>query len=138
MLKSVHFFGSFFLITSPLLMTTADYSLAEPLPQPPSVEQSEQQTRREYKFKAPNAAPSNFPSPSREHSKLYRVQINRSSKRALLLVQTIKPNAFIKESENIIQAGLFSNQSNARELVQTLLDRGINAEIVPVSQSQVR
>lgn len=120
-------------MTNILLVATTGSSVAEPLPPAPPPEQSKQQNRQQYEFQAPTTPKSNFPSNSTT-DRLYRVQINNTSYVSLFLVRGVEPDAFIPENRNIIQAGLFSKQSNAKQLVKTLSQRGIDAEIVTVSK----
>jgi len=139
MLNPLNCFGRFLLATPILLVASAGSTIAEPLPPPPSADQSQQQNRQEYEFKAPSTPVPNSPSDSKAGSttdRLYRVQINNTSYVSLFLVRGVEPDAFIPEEGNIIQAGLFSKQSNAKQLMQTLSQRGIDAEIVPVSGSE--
>lgn len=137
MLKTINDLGRFFVVTNLLLVAGAGSTLAQSLPPAPKVDQSQEPTPQEYKFQAPTTPNPSSPNQSKAGStgdRLYRVQIDNTSYVSLFIVRGVEPDAFIPDNRDIIQAGLFSNPSNAQELVQSLSLQGINAEIVPVSQ----
>jgi hypothetical protein len=86
---------------------------------------------REYNFQAP-------PSPSTRSrrfsatSNLYRVDIFGDNPSLLSQVQQIEPTAFVRR-EGVIQAGIFSNETNARSRVRELSALGIRSQITPLA-----
>lgn len=86
----------------------------------------------EIQSPVPASQPPETQSPSRLPARLYRVEIPGSSGLLLTQVQRIEPNAFIREIEGVIQAGLFSEEGNAQEFVSTLKNQGIQARVVVV------
>lgn len=100
------------------------------LPQLPSNNGSNQ---RELEFEAP--APS-APAPTRyKPSRLfgprsmYRVDIYGDSPLLLAQVQRIVPDAFVRQRDRTIQAGIFSDQSYAQERIRLLDGQGIRAQV---------
>ncbi len=117
-------FGQTFLLANAFLLSMATSSLAQStLPPPPTNEQDEDV----YQFEAPSNAPSNT---------LFRVQVYGSSEQLLTLVRRVEPSAFVRSGENVIQAGLFAETENAQELVRSLSEQGIEADIVEIAQRQ--
>ncbi len=115
-------------------------SLSQTLPPPPPQENSV-----EYEFEAPSysspSPPESSPPNNSNNSNantLFRVQIYGTSKRVLSLVRRVEPEAFVPEGENIIQAGLFSERSRARSLVEDLSQQGVQADIIRIQNSQSR
>lgn len=85
---------------------------------------------REFNFQAPPA-----PIPSREPtvtSNLYRVDIDGNSPFVLSQVRQIEPQAFVRQAEGVIQAGVFTNAYNAESRVRVLAQQGIRAKVIPI------
>ena len=89
---------------------------------------------REIELQSPTPAsqPPESQFPSRVPARLYRVEIPGSSGLLLTQVQRIEPNAFIRGTEGVIQAGLFSEEGNAQAFVSNLRTQGIQARVVAV------
>lgn len=88
---------------------------------------------REFNFQAPPP-----PIPSREPtvtSNLYRVDIDGDSPFVLSQVRQIEPQAFVRRGERVIQAGVFTNSYNAESRVRVLAERGIRAQVIPITGS---
>lgn len=85
---------------------------------------------RELNFQAP--PPSRTVAPTRT-ANLYRVDIAGDSSWLLAQVQQIEPDAFIREEEGVIQAGVFADRYNAQSRVQVLQAQGIPAQITTVA-----
>jgi len=83
---------------------------------------------RAFEFRAPSAV-SESPVARRYHT----VRTPRSSPALLARVRSLNPNAFIPQGRNFIQAGLFTELENARELVKALERRDIPARMLTVS-----
>jgi hypothetical protein len=49
----------------------------------------------------------------------------------LAQVQQIEPQAFIRQGEGLIQAGVFASERNAQSRVRALADLGIRAQVIP-------
>jgi len=129
MLKTLNCFGHSFLVIHSLLLFSGSSALAQMLPPPPPEEDQEV-----YQFNAPDYSPST-PIPSNSGSDtMFRVQVYGNSEELLSLVRRIEPDAFVPEGKNVIQAGLFFEAMNARELVESLSKRGIRAEIIEVAK----
>lgn len=142
MLKTLNSFGRSFLLANSFLLLTGTISLGQSIPPPPPAENSSNE--EVYQFQAPSTnSPSSFPAPDNRNSTpatntLFRVQIYGSSEQLLSLVRRVEPDAFVRDGKNVIQAGLFSDAVNARELVQSLSKQGIQADIVPIAKTQNR
>ncbi len=129
MLKTLNCFGRSVLVIQSLLLFSSSSTLAQRLPPPPTEEDQEV-----YQFNAPDYAPS-APAPSNSGSDtMFRVQVYGNSEELLSLVRRVEPDAFVPEGKNVIQAGLFFEAMNARELVESLSKRGIRAEIIEVAK----
>ena len=86
---------------------------------------------REFNFQAPPS-----PIPPREPtraSNLYRVDIDGDSSFVLSQVRQIEPQAFVRRGEGVIQAGVFTNAYNAESRVRVLAERGIRAQVTPIT-----
>ncbi|AFZ44488.1 hypothetical protein PCC7418_2339 [Halothece sp. PCC 7418] len=118
MLKALNCFGRSLLVFNSLLLLSTSSTTAQTLPPPPTAQDV-------YQFNAPNHPNSQT---------LFRVQIYGNSEQLLSLVRRVEPDAFVPEGKNIIQAGLFSDAINARELVQSLSEQGITADIIEVAK----
>jgi hypothetical protein len=90
-------------------------------------------TGREFNFQAPNP-PIQPLRPSRltPDSNFYRVDILGDSPALLRRVQRIEPQAFVREGEGVIQAGVFADSFNAQSRIRALEARGIRAEVIPI------
>jgi len=132
--KTRNYFGHTVVFVNAFLLLTATSNLAQsPLPPPPKSDQDQDV----YQFEAPDSTlppPNSNSSPAAET--LFRVQVYGSSEQLLALVRRVEPSAFVRPGENVIQAGLFSETENAQELVRSLSEQGIQADIVEISQSQ--
>ena len=64
---------------------------------------------------------------------LYRVEVNGNSPALLQQVRSIEPRAFIRKSERVIQAGVFSQQLSANRRANDLRSRGISARIITLN-----
>ena len=76
-----------------------------------------QQHREEYIFQAPNTIKNS-----------YRIEVLGKSKLILQQVRAVESKAFIKG--NVIQVGIFSEEANARELVEQLALKGLWVRIL--------
>ena len=86
---------------------------------------------RELDFRAPNR-----PIPSRTPTStlsLYRVDIFGDSPLLLSQVQRIEPDAFVRQDEGIIQAGVFADEFNAQSRVRELESQGFRARVTPIT-----
>jgi len=101
---------------------------ASPLP-PASPNQPPAQ--REFNFQAPN--PPILPSRATPASNLYRVDIFGDSPLLLSQVQQLDPEAFVRQGEGVIQAGVFADQFNAQSRVRALEAQGIRARVTIVA-----
>lgn len=88
------------------------------MPAPPQVQ--------EFNFEAPRSSSS-----YQSNTQQYRVEVPTSDPLMLATVKKIEPTAFMKGDR--IQAGLFSQQSNAQNLQDNLQAKGIKADIVTVA-----
>ncbi len=66
-------------------------------------------------------------------NQLFRVEVSSNSAEALAKIQEIEPLAFIRAGENVIQAGLFQQQYQAKERVQELTKQGFSAQIITLN-----
>ena len=48
-------------------------------------------------------------------------------------VRQIEPQAFVRRGEGVIQAGVFTNAYNAESRVRVLAERGIRAQVTPIT-----
>lgn len=94
-------------------------------------------TGREVDFQA---SPAKQPPPAKQSAtptqpESYLVYINQSSALKLQQVQTLEPTAFVRQYQgrSIIQAGVFSQNSNALNLANTLEFNGIDARIISLT-----
>jgi len=127
MLKTIDYFGRSLLIANSALLFAASSVLGQTLPPPPTEEDV-------YQFNAPDHSPSRPNRSNPEQNTLFRVQVYGNSEQLLSLVRRVEPEAFVPKGKDIIQAGLFSERVNARELVESLSEQGIRADIIEVSQ----
>lgn len=86
---------------------------------------------REFNFQAPN--PPILPSRPTPVSNLYRVDIFGDSSLLLSQVQQLEPEAFVRQGEGVIQAGVFADQFNAQSRVRALEAQGIRARVTIVA-----
>ena len=85
---------------------------------------------REFNFQAPSS-----PIPARgptSASNLYRVEVDGYSSILLSQVRQIEPEAFVRQGQGVIQAGVFSDENNAQLRVRELAARGIRAQVIPL------
>lgn len=66
-------------------------------------------------------------------NQLFRVEVSSNSAEALAKIQEIEPLAFIRAGENVIQAGLFQQQYQAKQRVQDLTKQGFSAQIITLN-----
>ena len=135
MLKTLPCFGHSFLLVNCCLFLSVTTTVAQIPPPPPAEGEGDV-----YQFQAPNTSPTN-PVPrnnSTSSNPLFRVQVYGSSEQLLSLVRRIEPDAFVRDGKNVIQAGLFSDAVNAIQLVQSLSEQGIEADIIKIPRSQSR
>jgi hypothetical protein len=66
-------------------------------------------------------------------NQLFRVEVRSNSTEALAKIQEIEPLAFIRAGENVIQAGLFQQQYQAKQRVQELTRQGFSAQIITLN-----
>jgi hypothetical protein len=66
-------------------------------------------------------------------NQLFRVEVRSNSTEALAKIQEIEPLAFIRAGENVIQAGLFQQQYQAKQRVQELTKQGFSAQIITLN-----
>lgn len=140
MLNTIKFFSSSFILANVVLFGSQSHSLAQILPPPPPASESSAQGNDVYQFQAPTNTPSpsprqNNPTPSNKNT-LFRVQVYGNSEQLLSLVRRVEPNAFVRDGQAVIQAGLFSDAVNAIQLVQSLSEQGIEADIIKITKSQ--
>lgn len=110
--------------TPPSSLPTFGFPSSSPSPLPPPA-------GREFNYQAPPPPqPSRTPAPT---ASFYRVDIYGDSPRLLAQVQQVAPDAFVREGEGVIQAGVFSDPTNARTRVRDLEARGLRARITTVA-----
>jgi len=83
---------------------------------------------RAFEFRAPSAV-SGSPVAERYHA----VRTRQSGPELLAQVRSLNPQAFSPQGRDFIQAGLFTQLENARELVKTLEQRDIPAQMLTVN-----
>ena len=91
-----------------------------------------------------NSEPINIPvTPSRvnnnsapKKNRLYRVEIIGDSPTLLAQVQRFEPQAFIRSGEGVIQAGLFSQKENARNLLDKFKEQGLRGKVIAFNPSK--
>jgi len=66
-------------------------------------------------------------------NQLFRVEVKSNSAAALAKIKEIEPLAFIRAGENVIQAGLFQQQYQAKQRVQELTKQGFSAQIITLN-----
>ncbi len=97
---------------------------------------------RVLEFRPPRELPPQTPTPpsptpqvtnrTNKNKKTYRVEVRGDSALILAQVRRIEPQAFVRSGEGKIQAGLFREKKNARELVEELEAYGLQARVVRV------
>lgn len=90
-------------------------------------------SEREFNFQAPSS-----PLPSRrptQNSNLYRVDIDGDSLLLLSQVRQIEPQAFVRQRDGVIQAGVFADRYNAESRVRVLAAQGIRAQVTAIASS---
>ncbi len=93
------------------VLTSNNMIQAQKLPDPPNVPS-------DRVYEAPN--------------NLYRIYVNGNSADLLKLVRSVDPEAFIRNDQNVIQVGLYSDFNNAQSRVLELEKKGIPALMNPV------
>lgn len=117
---------------SPALPSSPIPTFDVPTSPTPSVTPNDAATEREFNFQASPSAPTSLPSTrSTAPYNLYRVDIVGNNPLLLTQVQQIEPQAFIRQGEGLIQAGVFANESNAQSRVRALAALGIRAQVIP-------
>lgn len=104
-------------------------------------------TVREFTFQAPSdnstaststiniSSPSPSTSnPSTVNARFYRVEVSATDEEILEQVKAIEPFAFWEKEQQIVYAGRFHQKDQAQQRVQELTEKGLSAQIVPVSQ----
>ncbi len=118
-----------------------------PLEVPVASPQTEpSQPIREFTFQAPS---DNTPEPAETSIKLpvasptttipvkanfYRVEVAATDESILEQVRDIEPFAFFEREHQVVYAGRFHQQDQAQQRVQELTQKGLSAQVVPVSQ----
>lgn len=64
---------------------------------------------------------------------LYRVQVLGNSPQLLAQVKKIEPLAFVRTTDNTIQAGTFPEASLAQQRIHLLAQQGVNAQLMTAS-----
>ncbi|PNW33974.1 UNVERIFIED_CONTAM: hypothetical protein BEN50_18435 [Euhalothece sp. KZN 001] len=140
MLKTINCFGRSFLFANSVVLVTASNSLAQFIPPPPPMVETREQNQEVYQFEAPRNSPSPLPKPRQSSpsnaNTLFRVQVYGNSEQLLSLVRRVEPDAFVRDGKDAIQAGLFSDAVNAIQLVQSLSEQGIEADIIKIRKPQ--
>ncbi len=72
------------------------------------------------------------PSPAPSNPGLYRVQVLGNSPQLLAQVRKIEPLAFVRTTDNTIQAGTFPEASLAQQRIHLLAQQGVNAQLMTV------
>jgi hypothetical protein len=86
---------------------------------------------RELDFRVPNQAiPPRAPAST---LRLYRVDIFGDSPLLLSQVQRIEPDAFVRQDEGVIQAGVFADEFNAQSRVRALRAQGFQAGVTTIT-----
>ncbi|AFY37620.1 hypothetical protein Lepto7376_1267 [[Leptolyngbya] sp. PCC 7376] len=96
-----------------------------PIAQPPALS--------EFNFEAPKATTS--PRTITNFTDGYRVEVPKNDALTLAAVQRVQPDAFLRGDR--IQAGLFSEKDNARNLQADLREQGISAKVVKVDEDDI-
>ncbi len=122
--------------------TAAPVRVADTLPPPPLVEFGRDPAAasppalpstpvRETVFQAPLPATGKTPKLNPSGFKRYRVYVNGASPYLLQQVRAVEPGAFIQRygDRQVIQAGVFNDETGARQRVTTLAAQGIQAGI---------
>lgn len=101
------------------------------VPASPSPSASPMSPGRELNFQAPKPSiPLRTTTPV---DNLYRIDVLGDSASLLDQVKQIEPEAFVREEEGVIQAGVFTDQSNAQARVRALADQGIRAKVTTIA-----
>lgn len=66
---------------------------------------------------------------------IYRVEVMTGDPFVFARVQSLVPDAFVRQPEGIIQAGAFSQEMNALQLTQNLALEGISSRVVRIETS---
>lgn len=94
-------------------------------PNPPSSQFRE----REYNFQAP-------PSRSlKSNSQGYRVYIQGDNRVLLQQIRNIDPEAFVRQGEGVIQAGLYYDKARAEQRARELQNQGFTVAIMPIGNN---
>ncbi len=112
---------------SPSPSTIPSFNVPVPTPPFPPTPTNPPSVGREFNFQAPTQPI--FPSTPISPSRLYRVDVFGNSPFLLFQVQQIEPQAFIRQEDGVIQAGVFADQFNAQSRVRALEAQGIQARV---------
>jgi len=112
---------------SPSPSTIPSFNVPVPTPPFPPTPTNPPSVGRELNFEAPTQPI--FPSTPISPSRLYRVDVFGNSPFLLFQVQEIEPQAFIRQEDGVIQAGVFADQFNAQSRVRALEAQGIQARV---------
>lgn len=124
--------------------------IAEALPPPPDISDSYEKeksssspfTPREFEFQAPSVRPVPQTTPSttlpNRQAQSYLVYVNETTSTRLQQIQQVEPTAFLRQyrGRSTIQAGIFSQISNAQNLANQLEARGIDARIANLTTKE--
>ncbi|MBE9117431.1 hypothetical protein IQ249_16140 [Lusitaniella coriacea LEGE 07157] len=83
--------------------------------------------------KIEQSSPNSFPAIASPW--IYRVELMTGNPLVFARVQSLVPDAFVRQPERIIQAGAFSQEVNALQLTQNLALQGISSRVVRVESS---
>lgn len=83
---------------------------------------------REFTFQAPPGR-----SPSRRGPRVYRVYVNSDSQLILQQIRNVEPEAYVRQGEGIIQAGVYVDQSRAKQRVRELEQLGLQARMTTIA-----
>ncbi len=124
--------------------------IAEALPPPPDISDSYKKERsssssftpREFEFQAPPTQPVPQTTPAtnlpNRQAESYLVYVNATNLMGLRQVQQVEPTAFLRQyrGRSAIQAGIFSQISNAQNLANQLEARGIDTRIANLTTKE--
>jgi hypothetical protein len=98
---------------------------------PPQASPSQPFTPREIEFKVPVATPAS-------NNLNYLVYVDDSSLLTLQQVQQVEPKAFVRQynGHSVIQAGVFSKDSNAQQLAKKLQSKNIDVRLVSLGSGE--